>query len=344
MKPSQLIVASIVSLLMASKLSAFPIAPPTLQELCRQSDLIVVASPGASIASGKDDAFSNHKVTLAVDTILKGKGDGNNLDVYYDPHLICPRPAYYAKGKTVIAFLYRNRRGSYATFALSYGTLYPSSAGLKIYKDRISEYLVIDRQKDSHKKERELIEWMVRCVEQPATRWYGTRDLLGYRWSYQNGDKYGLLDYSSKLTVDQRKRLFEAMLTSYFCSDFLYLIDSVDDPRLVPYLMAHLQATRDAPPSYSGQIMRIVATKRKRRRGLKIADVYEKVSDNESKQKKLLETFLAEMGDFDYQSTLEKLDPTLRKHRRPVTAQPINSGFKKRYPPGRGRKGAGMAP
>lgn len=336
MNTQRVVLASIISLLTTTSLQAFPIPPASLLELCMRSDVIIVATPGNTIFLDKSDAIlRDHKVTLAITSVLKGTVNGDSLDVYYCPNIFCPAPASYPNGKTVLAFLYRNKNGNYSTVALSYGTKILSKHALKIYTDRIDEFLQISKRKESPEKERKIVEWLVRCGENPATQWEGTYDLSRRRFSNSVKDKSERPTYASQLTPSQRQRLLEAMLTTRHTGNLLKFIDEdeFDDPRLVPFLMSNLQTSIDVPLHNTSQIMRIVAKKRKNQRGLEIAAVYEKLRDNDVKKKKLLRTFISVIGDFDYQLMLDKLDPPLRKDRQVVEIQGTNNRFKKRYPP-----------
>jgi hypothetical protein len=81
----------------------------------------------------------------------------------------------YAK---VLAFLTRSQRGpGYVTVGLSYGAKNLNNREIEVYSASIRELIEIEKETDRNTLRRRLVEWLVRCAEEPITRWEGAYDL-----------------------------------------------------------------------------------------------------------------------------------------------------------------------
>lgn len=114
----------------------------------------------------------------------------------FSGNLICPRPPRYLAGERVLVFLRKNGK-NWRTCHLSYGTrIINEHVDIKAYSDRIGELLNIIKRDDESDRRTETIDWLVRCVEHPTTRWDGAYALLGVL----------------KIGFSRREHLFEASL------------------------------------------------------------------------------------------------------------------------------------
>src|SRR5262249_27409787 len=81
-------------------------------------------------------------------------------------------------GSELIVFLKRSQRDpGYFTVGLSYGAKSLNNRGIEVYSARILELIEIEEQTDPNARRERLVEWLVRCAEEPATRWEGAYDL-----------------------------------------------------------------------------------------------------------------------------------------------------------------------
>jgi hypothetical protein len=177
MVKSSLALAVLMTLWFA-EVGAFPIDPQTLRMLTNNSELIVSASVEKITLIKREDGFNTGIARLNILSILKGAEESQSVDVYYEPDMVCPAPPYYEEGATVLAFLTRSQDSpGYFTVGLSYGAKSLNNRGIEVYSARIRELIEIEEQTDPNARRGRLVEWLVRCAEEPATRWEGAYDL-----------------------------------------------------------------------------------------------------------------------------------------------------------------------
>ena len=118
----------------------YPISPRPLRKLVIESENIVYASVIAIEHCEKDDHWNDTKAILVIKEILQGSVKQDTIDVFFSKNMICPAPAHYEVGKSVLAFVneYKKKSGYY-THALSYGSKTMNSNAFKSYKNRILE-------------------------------------------------------------------------------------------------------------------------------------------------------------------------------------------------------------
>lgn len=159
---------------------ACPVAPPSpLRELYKESALVVTARVGDSVVLKRldENGGAAMKTTLEVLETHKGESISKAIDVYY--YAWGPRleyPAVFIKGAKVLAFLRpREEGGGYEVYDLRYGVKQLPDEDLKVYVARIAELAkIMEREKPDPQ---EIAEWLVRCAEEPATRWEGAYEL-----------------------------------------------------------------------------------------------------------------------------------------------------------------------
>ena len=164
----------------ASATAACPVEPPSpLRTLYRESERVVVARVGATAAVEGADAENQRKTAFDVTESVKGDPGEKTLHVYHWFWQDSPgSPTNFQQGDTLLLFLRRGEDrqtdGYYVTDA-RYGAKKLSDADLKVYLKRIEELQWIMRQEKPDPDE--LVEWLVRCAEEPATRWEGAYEL-----------------------------------------------------------------------------------------------------------------------------------------------------------------------
>lgn len=169
---------------------ACPPNPPTpLRLLYEKSDLVAVALAGDTARAGsdkaqgvadgdqkQDDAYEAGlvKTTLQVEKTLKGDGGERAVSLYHyqggeevDEE--------YAGGTRLLVFLSRRGAAGYAPTDYRYAIKKLPEDDLKVYLRRIGELSAIESRERPDPAE--ITEWLVRCAEEPATRWEGAYEL-----------------------------------------------------------------------------------------------------------------------------------------------------------------------
>ncbi len=161
------------------RLSGVVSLPPQrpLRELYTQSDLIVTARVGKSVSIKKEDDNSLMKTALDVSSTIKGDRKRSTVYVYHwgwgDDKKF---PGGYTTGDKLLVFLKRSEEHKgYETISPNYAVKKLPDADLHIYIKRIEELAAINLQ--AKPDATAIVEWLVRCAEQPATRWEGAYEL-----------------------------------------------------------------------------------------------------------------------------------------------------------------------
>jgi hypothetical protein len=265
--------------------SAYPIPPQPLDKLTRESDLIVIARVVETTREESRDEsdFRSAIARLQITSVLKGSLSGQVVEVVYPADLDCPAPPRYEKGKTVLAFLTSNEQtGRFCTVGLSYGTKYGSRRELEVYSARIREFVEIEQQPDSALRRQQLVEWFVRCAEEPATRREGMYETVEARWrkTQENesgkqsarpeaGDDISEIEkdvsgnFTALLTEEQKRRLTEALYRSPSVSveekELIELAREWKDQNLTSFLWSYLKAFRADSPYITADLMEHLA-------------------------------------------------------------------------------------
>lgn len=197
--------------------TAYPIPPVNLWELVRKSDLVVVAQV-TSLAKPTDergrDPFAYDTAHLRVVEVWKGDADGD-IEVAFGSGVICPAPAHYEEGATVLAFLERpdqetapTRDASDArwrTVGLSYGSLYPRDEDLPLFRDLVADAVAL--QSRGHVPEAARRAWHVGAATHRATRWHGLMGLPLAVEGMRDDDDDPDSHRRSEPTADERREL-----------------------------------------------------------------------------------------------------------------------------------------
>ena len=164
----------------ATAAASCPVEPPNpLRMLYRESERIVVARAGETVKLKDAERENERRTIFQVTESLKGDPGEKSLQVYHwvwdeDPNFA----GNFRKGDLRLLFLKSTEAEEtcgYRIFDMRYGVKKLSDEDLKIYIKRIEELTWIARQDPPDQKE--ILEWLVRCAEEPATRWEGAYEL-----------------------------------------------------------------------------------------------------------------------------------------------------------------------
>jgi hypothetical protein len=165
--------------------------------------------------------------------------------------MICPAPGVFYVGEQVLAFIdKREKADDFYVHALSYGVKHGLSLqDYQIYKTRILEMKMIDRECDLKKKDDQVLDWLVRCAESPVTRWEGVYELSPESDFMSSYDRDGRVRKDIFLSSAQRQRLYNALfVTDTLEYPDLALVDMVmgiNDKALLDLLKSGLLKMND---------------------------------------------------------------------------------------------------
>ncbi|MET0646623.1 MAG: hypothetical protein ABW208_08370 [Pyrinomonadaceae bacterium] len=202
--PPVLLVAAALAFAVAIERSlACPIyiPPQPLRTLYKLSERVVVARVGAKEVLSTNDEVASVRITLHVTENLKGT-PAEVLHFYHTEFVGYQaeearkeeekeeekeevvslssgrRITRLKRGERYLFFLDPREKGDgYEVDDEGYAIKRLSDEDLKIYLERIKELAEIMRREPEDKLA--VVEWLVRCAEQPATRWEGAYELLG---------------------------------------------------------------------------------------------------------------------------------------------------------------------
>ncbi len=162
----------------AQPLLAEPIAPVGLRQLYDEASTVVVAEV-LRTEDGEPGFRTPKRAILRVSAILKGPLVGPELAVQYWPDWSCTADAHYEAGQTMLAFLKEREGGGagYHTCSLSYGAIPLPPDKPQIHRIRVDELKAILTIAERPRRIQEMLNWMLRCIADPATRSSGLLDL-----------------------------------------------------------------------------------------------------------------------------------------------------------------------
>lgn len=248
----------------------YPIDPVPLRVLHQRSDLIVVALVNETLKTGASTSAFDSEGTVAdltVLQVLKGQPRCLPLRVPYPANLICPSPPHYPKGERVLAFLmWNDDQEAYFTVGLSYGTKQLGDDALSQYAEAIQELNALDLPGLPDDRPEALREWVVRCIERPATRLEGARDLYNEHAPTTGRRRKPEVEAFGQLSPEHQARLVSVLCSKLEANpasdlqargNLASLVRHSADRRLTPGLLDVLEAM---PPRMSAPtLMRVVA-------------------------------------------------------------------------------------
>lgn len=195
------------------QLSAYPISPQPLRKLVMESPFIIVGQVKEIkiVKSGEDPPLVLHRAVIYPLEVLQGDLEAEKIEVTFIPGMVCPAPPVYIANTTVLAFLEKKPDG-YHTPALSYGAKTLNEPALEVYEARIKEMQTILQLEDEKEQRAATVEWLVKCVEEKATRWEGAYELMPESDFMSFYDRELPDSYALELTPAQRERLKKVLL------------------------------------------------------------------------------------------------------------------------------------
>lgn len=185
--------------------------PMPLRELYVTSDLVVVGSFGETtvVEMTEADAETSSesylmRTELKVSSTVKGAGNHSALQVYHPgwkyEGVLTHRLEQQAESGKLLIFL-RQREGGdgYETTDSAYSVKNLTDTALKTYLQRLDELALIMQQEEPDPAR--IVEWLVRCAEEPETRWEGLYEL--------EMSNYALLSESQQAETDKNQETAE---------------------------------------------------------------------------------------------------------------------------------------
>lgn len=283
--------------------------PRPLRMLYNESNLIVVARIGESKPVEREGEARRFKTTLHVSSFLKGTSNGSTVDLYHWSYGDLKGP--FVVGEEILLFLKASRpepgrksRG-YEVDDTQYGIKKVAGAELRAYLDRIEELSQVNRENGP--VDAAIVEWLVRCAEDPATRWEGAYELVmsidrhsdrkvdddtkadstaSTSAESANAEEQPDLndadeepDFSALMTAEQKRRLMTALFQTEEVQDrdlqLMELAQHWKEPRLTPFLIEQLHRLEAEPPRLAERLMDIIAAALNDKALVQLAEDYE---------------------------------------------------------------------
>jgi hypothetical protein len=274
-----------------------PITP--LRALYNNSDLIVVARAGKSTRVETDGEARLMRTRLQVASTHKGLERGRTVDLYH--WVYGEEDEAYKSGSNLLLFLkpYQDGQGGakkgYEIVNPERGIKQLSEADLQVYLQRIDELAMIMSKEKPYRAE--IVEWLVRCAEDPATRWEGvveldqslfvmddsndlnlvTEEVAGETGSQAEeqvveeevaeiepgGEDSSEKAFAELLTAAQKERLCQTLYNIETITDkdreLIELVKEWGDGRLAPFLLSQLRRMEAAPSRFAEEVIHVIA-------------------------------------------------------------------------------------
>ncbi|MBS1788730.1 MAG: carboxypeptidase regulatory-like domain-containing protein [Acidobacteria bacterium] len=153
--------------------------PPSLLKLVQESELIAIATVGKSRVAQTEEESRQLQTALTISSVLKGDARQRVIPLY---HWVSDATGDELKpGDQLLVFLDRRKSDDdkpidgFEANDWSRSIRKLDDSALSAYQQRIEELNSILANEPPNNTE--LIEWMVRCIENPATRWDGVFEL-----------------------------------------------------------------------------------------------------------------------------------------------------------------------
>lgn len=153
-------------------------SPKPLRVLYTESAIVALARVVETVEVKKGEDSAAKRTTLRISTLLKGESKKRVLSLNHDDWQEAEgySPNRFEKDDVLLVFLTLDEEGvGYVPTDMQRGLKKLSPDDLKVYLSRIEELAAIMRSEKPDPAE--LAEWLVRCAEEPATRWEGAYDL-----------------------------------------------------------------------------------------------------------------------------------------------------------------------
>ncbi len=265
-----------MDLLMATMGGAIVAQPEPLRALYDGSDLVVIARVGKSTRMGNEKDATVRTELHVLSTL---KGDSSEQVIHLDDLSYYDENPRFNKGDNLLLFLESRQteeeegvESGYELKGYSRGARKLSESDMDVYRRRIEELNAIEKQDGS--KTEALVEWLVRCVEEQATRWEGGFELeasnsklcgsgSGANRTSVLIDEVGSFNFAALLTPEQKDRITATLFNvDQITEDELPLVEIIatwNDPRFLPFLMAQLRLMQADPPPLAESLLQTVA-------------------------------------------------------------------------------------
>jgi len=231
--------------------STYPISPAPLRELIQKSDYIIKGYV-ADIKNEKEYSVA----IIAVKESYQGNINVDTIRIRFEPNMICPSPDMYFKNTHILSFLKKDKNTKsqkpdnyFRAVALNYGAKTLDIKDIEIYRQRIVEFQQISKMTDKSKHFEATVECLVKCAEDPATRWEGTYELSPESDFMSSYSTTGTAIYGSILSDGQTQRLKTALLqgdqTDYTDFGLADLVYPGNEQEIDKFLIAKLKALPD---------------------------------------------------------------------------------------------------
>jgi hypothetical protein len=173
--------------------SACPVVlPKPLRVLYRESTLVAVGRVVGSVAVETGEGSTPMKTSLQLSSLLKGESKERVVHLYHYAWGEADEssPKVLAKDDVLLVFLMPGEDGDgYVPADYERGVRKLPPDDLKVYVSRLEELASIMRSKKPDAAA--LTEWLVRCAEEPATRWEGAYELAPETMLFEEPKKSG---------------------------------------------------------------------------------------------------------------------------------------------------------
>lgn len=297
---SRITFTSIITILFIFNAESYPITPRPLRKLIEESEYIVVVHI-RDLKELKSSEDYPREAVLDVREVLQGIVKESVIYVKYNADYICPAPPHFKKDADAIVFLDK-RHGEFAVHALSYGVKLLTTAQIEVYKERILEMQNILKTVDRDQKFLETTEWLVKCAENPATRYEGVYELSpGSNFmSYYDRDEKQPFEFT--LSDNQKLRLKNALIatTSDSYDDFglVDLVYARYTKDVFPYLLDRIRHLEDNHLWYADGYMNRINLYKSTERSKELVDQFNKYQFDFQKKaelKKIVTEFIEEI-------------------------------------------------
>jgi hypothetical protein len=270
-----------ITMSVAATMGEIVVVANPLRSLYTNSDRVVTARVGDSTVVETAGESKTLMTTLNVSSTLKGSSHQATLYLYHS--IYGDEQRLFKHGDNLLLFLVqkekqKKQKAGYELFDSSRGVKKLSDSDLKAYARHINE--LANYLKDGNLENEELVEWLVRCAEDRATRWEGATELASNARSLRDRHEEHATEEESNeaeepdainqgsdivtnLSDTQKERLVKALLSvEKFNDGDLELLDVVSylkDSRMVPFLVSHLHHLESGPPRYAENLMNTLA-------------------------------------------------------------------------------------
>jgi hypothetical protein len=285
--------------------------PPTLVDHVRDSDAIVIGRVVAVQPHGRtrgNSSWVDYLVDLRVDTVLAGSArlpPALEVRTYADP---IHHTDDAAASDRVLAFMFYDReQGRFLAYEVR---PLPDLATERVLVARVREMLDIVKITDEAAFTRELLEWCIRCIEEPATREDGVLS-LPYEVRREASGEDEDAD-AVTLSDSHRERILAAFLTVSSLDEpganaLAFLVADWPDSRAVAQLERHLWQNVDSPDAVSAP-MYILSEMLGWKSGKELVGRYHQTENADEKQAVLTEYLSLLPGRVELSDDVEQSD------------------------------------